>query len=411
MGYLVRMALRNLLRNKRRSALAMISVALAVLLCVFLQGFTGGFISSIVRNYTKNETGHIRITSRDYLARSDMMPVDALVANPAAIERTIEASPALAGQISLVTERIRFGVLLENAGHNASAVAIAGDPKREESLLYLQRSIKDGRYIAGPGETIMGAGLASDLKLSVGESLKVVSEASDGSLQLKKLKIVGIFRTGVSALDDATFQIPIEDAKRFLRTGGGTQSIIVMLNNYRRAQAVAAKIESLLADPNLAVTPWTAIGDYPKLVELEERLINYIVLVVLFLGAFIITNIMMMIVLERRREIGILKSMGLSNGQVLVLFLWEGIFLGLWGSLVGAAGGLALNILFHARGMDFSAAMSSLDYPVDNVIHTVVDVPLTLAVVALGAAVAGVVSLLPSRRAARMNVVDSIKSV
>ncbi len=121
-----------------------------------------------------------------------------------------------------MTERISFGVLLENKGYNKSAVALAGDPQTEESLLYLQRSIlPGGHYIEGPGQTIIGAGLADDLKLSVGDSLKVVSQASDGSLQLKKFRITGIFETGVSTLDGKVFQIPILDAKAFLRTGEG----------------------------------------------------------------------------------------------------------------------------------------------------------------------------------------------
>ena len=94
-----------------------------------------------------------------------------------------------------MTERISFGVLLENKGYNKTAVALAGDPGTEESLLYLQRSLlPGGRYIDGSGQTIIGAGLAADLKLAVGDMLKVVSQASDGSLQLKKLRIVGIFR-------------------------------------------------------------------------------------------------------------------------------------------------------------------------------------------------------------------------
>jgi putative ABC transport system permease protein len=412
MGYLLRMALRNIWRNTRRSILAMTSVGLAVLLCVFLQGFIGGYVASVVKNYTKNETGHIRITSTQFLERGEFLPVDTLVPDPAAVEAKIAAEGSIREKIAVFTERFRFGVLLENQGNNASAIALAGDPRVEAGLLALQRCVREGgRYIGGPGQTILGAGLARQLKLSVGDALKVVTEASDGSLQMKKFRIVGLFQTGVTAMDDSVFQIPLEDAKSLLRTGGGAQSILIMLKDYRDSGAVAARLRELLADPALAVLPWTAIGDYPRLIQFQERAFNYLLLVVLFLGAFIVTNIMMMVVLERRREIGIIKSLGFSNAEVLALFSWEGIILGLWGSLAGAALGLGVNLFLHLRGLDFGSALGSLSFPLDNVIYPRIDIPATLGIVALGALIAGLASLLPSRRAARMSVVQAIKSV
>ncbi len=412
MGYLLRMATRNLWRNKRRSALAMVSVALATLLCLFLQGLLGAFTASFVKNFTKNETGHIRITTRDFSGRADLLPVDAMIPDPAAIESKIRFSAALAGEIKLMTERISFGVLLENKGYNKNALALAGDPVTEESLLYLQRNVlPGGHYIDGPGQTIIGTELADDLKLSVGDRLKVVSQASDGSLQLKKFTIAGIFRTGVSTLDDRVFQIPLLDAKSFLRTGGGAQSIIIMLDDYHHAARVASRISALLDDPTLAVTPWTAIGDYGRLMQIEEKIFNVLFVVVLFLGAFIITNIMTMVVLERKKEIGILKSMGFAKREVLFLFLWEGVFLGIWGSLIGGSLGFLLDVALHFKGVDFTSYFKSLEFPLDNVLYWTVDVPVAVGIVALGSAISGLVSIIPSLRAARMNAVDAITSV
>ena len=141
MGYLIRMAMRNIWRNRRRSLLAVLSVAMASLLCLFLQGLLGGFQGSLVKNFTKNETGHIRITTKDFADRAELMPVDAMIPDPQTIESVIRSSPAIADRIKVMTERISFGVLLENKGFNKNAVALAGDPAVEGNLLYLQRSI------------------------------------------------------------------------------------------------------------------------------------------------------------------------------------------------------------------------------------------------------------------------------
>jgi putative ABC transport system permease protein len=157
--------------------------------------------------------------------------------------------------------------------------------------------------------------------------------------------------------------------------------------------------------------PWTAIGDYPKLIQLQAAILNVMFVVVLFLGAFIITNIMTMVVLERRREIGILKSMGFSPREVLVLFLWEGIFLGIWGSLAGGTIGFLLNVLLHYTGVDFTSMFKALEFPLDNVLYWTIDAPVAIAVVVTASIISGLVSIIPSLRAARMNVVDAIKSV
>ncbi len=412
MVYLIRMAVRNLLRNKRRSGLAFLSVALSVLLCVVMEGLMGGYLSSLVKNYTKNETGHIRITTAEFASRAEFRPVDTLVGDPAAIEAKIMADPALRQKIEFMAQRITFGVLLEHEGKNKVALAIAGDPQTERRLLYFQQSIEaGGRYIEGPGETIVGSRLAADLGENVGDTLKVVTTASDGSLQLAKFKIVGLFKSGITSFDDRIFQIPLADAKRFLRTGGGTQEILIMLRDYHEAAPVAKEITVLLHDPKLAVVPWTAIGNYAQLMDFQQRVMNYMLVIVLFLGAFIITNIMTMVVLERKREIGILKSMGLARGEMLLLFLWEGIFLGLFGSLIGAGVGYGINVILHFRGVDFGAALGSVGLPLDNVVHWTLDPSFAVGTVLLASAIAGLVSVIPSMRAARMSATEAMKSV
>ncbi len=406
------MGLRNLRRNRRRSLLAFLSVGLSVMLCVVLQGFLGGFLGSMVKNYTKNETGHIRITTEGFVSRAEFFPVDENIPDPASIERKLIGDRAVNDEIALMTERISFGVLLENEGLNKNAMALAGDPTTEKQLLYLQRSIRPGgRYIEASGETIVGDKLAADLHLDAGSLLKVVTQASDGSLQLKKFRIVGIFKTGVASFDDRIFQIPLEDAKQFLRTGGGVQQIIIMLKDYRDAGRVAGEIRTLIADKTIAVQPWSDIGTFPAYFQMASRIYNYIYLFVLFLGAFIITNIMMMVVLERRKEIGILKAMGFSRHQILALFVWEGVFLGVWGSVAGAVAGVGINLLTRINGVDVGSFSGAIEFPMDNVIYFQLNLPVVLGIVALGAVIAGLMSFLPSRRAARMNVVDAIKSV
>ncbi|MBD3344956.1 MAG: FtsX-like permease family protein [Chitinivibrionales bacterium] len=413
MLYLLKMAFRNINRNRRRSILAFTSVAISIAAVTFFRGFAGGVIQSIVKNSTKNETGHIRITTTGFQEKSRFFPVTENISAPGTIIKKIKNDPQTGNKLDIITERINIGVLLNNRGLNKSAVGLAGDPEVEKELLLLQNSIiGDGRYIKNERETIVGTGIAGALNLSVGDTLKVMTRGADYALHLRKFTVVGLFQTGLNMLDDRIFQIPLDDAKKLLRTGGATQQIVIMLKDYKKSEAVAANIRNLLSNrDNLSVVSWTENGEWGAMVKMSSAIYNYVYFFIAFLGAFIITNIMMMVVLERRKEIGILKSMGITNREVMLLFLCEGMILGLIGSLVGMVVGMAINTWFAFKGLDMSSMMGGFNFPMDSVLYFDISPLSVVYVLMIGIIVSAAVSVLPSWRASRMNAVDAIKSV
>ncbi len=415
MNWIFDMARRNIRRNKRRTILAATSIALAVMLMTALGGMMAGILDNMVRNLTRSDMGHVRIVSQGFVSRSRFMPVDELVPDPEAVKAAITAIPDLPGKLVTVTDRLMFGTLLSNGPSTKAAVGFAGDPAAEAGLMDLDRSIVEGRYIAGPGETILGSKLAKDLGFTVGGSMLVVTQGADYGLHIKRFTIVGLFASGLNQLDGSFFQVPIADAKTFLRTNGGSQQVLVMLDDYRKAGLAADRIREALATlpgaADLLVQPWTEVGEYPALINMMESMYSYMFIVIAMLGAFIITNILMMVVLERKREIGILKAMGLRRREVLGMFLAEGALMGAIGSGIGAVLGLVICWIFSIYGIDFSDAMASMTMPIDPIFYTRFELVNGLRMFALGFLVSIVMSITPSRRAASMNAVDAIKSV
>jgi len=448
MNWIFDLALRNIQRNRRRTLLAVISIALSVALTTFLNGFTSGVLRNMVKNITKNESGHIRIATEGFVQRSRFMPLDELVADPEQLIQEIMAIPEVNKEIAVIAPRIAFGTLLSNGPKTIAAYGVAGDSTTETQVLNMNRSIVQGRYLEKKGEIILGERAAASLGLSVGDRIRIVTQGADYSLRLRRFSIVGLFSTGVPQMDRSFFQIPLEDAQEFLRTGGGVQQILVLLKDYTQADRISAilkqelpksgfpiagismaggvkadatkadtakadatKAEGANTDGALQIQSWTEIGEYPRLIKLMETIYFWIDLVITFLGAFIISNIMMMVVLERKREIGILKALGLNRRETLGLFLTEGALMALIGSGIGTLLGFLLCWLFSVYGIDFSSAMGSLTFPVDPVFYAVVDPAGIAAMFVLGLAVSMVVSYLPSRRAALLDPVDAIKSV
>ena len=408
------MAVRNLGRNRRRTFLASLSVFIAILLIVFLDGFTTGLLDSMTRNLTKNTTGNVNVTTAAWRARERFMPASASIADTAAVAKAIRATPGLEGDISLVAERIRFGVILSSASGTKAAVGIAGDPSTERHLLMLDRSLlPGGAYFDAPGTAIVGEKLAATLGLKVGDTLKVVTEKADRGLGFKKFRISGLFHTGVEAFDGAMFQVGLDDARDLLGLSAGASQVLVMLKDYRGSDRAARLIDASLRSAgfgNLSVKSWTSQGDTAQMISMLGSIYFWIWIVVAFLGAFIIANVMMMVVLERRHEIGILKSMGMTGRRILGLFLAEGTMLGVIGSVAGVILGCLLNAWLGVKGMDFSKNLGALSMPLDTVIHPVVHLGRAVAIFGLGVVAAVVVAYLPARSAARMDPIDTIRS-
>ena len=407
-------ATRNLLRNKRRSALAATSVFLSILMIIVLQGFTNGFLDSMVRNYIKNETGHINIATVGYRERTRFMPVDEFIENSPALAESIRAAVAAKDPGAIVAERIRFGVLLSSESGTKEAMAIAGDPDVERKLLMLDtRIVPGGAYMNSAGETIVGETLADDLGLKVGDTLKVVTQKADGGLGFRKLRISGLFKTGVNSLDGMVFQMSLQDARMLLGMDNGAQQISVTLSGMREVAAMTRLVQGIVdaqGNGKLSVLPWTSIGEYPKMIQLMNIVYYWIFLIVALLGSFIIANVMTMVILERKREIGILMSMGMPRGKILNLFLAEGTMLGLIGSLAGTAIGVGLIMILARKGFDMTSAMAGFSWPLDNVIYPSVTPGTVFMGIVMGTAVSAAISYLPSRRAARMAPVDAIRS-
>lgn len=408
------MAIRNLGRNRRRTFLTALSVAIAMLLVMFLYGLVNGLMDNLIRNALKNDLGHLNVTTTSYRQREKFMPVAEYIGEADKVAASLAASPSLQGQVSLVEERIRFGVLLSSGPKTKAALCVAGDPVKERSLLMLDRNVSEGSYLAGPGEALIGAGIAKDLGLKVGDSLRVVTQKADYGLGFKKFRIAGVFLTNVNSLDGSLFQIGLEDARELLGMPGGATQIIVMLKDRNLAVKDAELASASLAAagfPGLSVQPWQKGGGIVSLFPLMEGIYYWIYVIVAFLGAFVIANVMMMVVLERKKEIGILKAMGMPRREILYLFLLEGTLLGALGSVVGVGLGLGLDWLLSVVGMDFTAAMASFSWPMDNIVYAEANPLAALALLVLGMAVAAVIAFLPSRSAARMDPVEAIRSV
>ncbi|MFN3550249.1 MAG: ABC transporter permease, partial [Endomicrobiia bacterium] len=421
MDSLFKIALRNLKRNKRRSLLAIVSVTLAIMFVIILQGLVDGMIENMIKNSTKNDTGHIRIMHKEYFKKIHSLPIRYVVLEPQKVIEHILTNKIIKQKIYLITERIKFPVLISFKANNKTAICIAGDIEKEKSLLMLDKFIVEGRYLSGKTvnlnnkkyyEIIVGKKFADILGLKVGDTFSVILQNIELGVSIPSFYVVGVFNTGLNILDENIFMINLHDAKKILKTRGASQEIFIMLKRYKDAKKISNIINSILNQndefKDLVSVDWKESG-FLRMMEQALQIYNLLYITVTILGAFIITNIMMMVVLERKYEIGILKSMGLKNFQILKLFTLEGTILGSIGSFCGIILGIIICIPLSIYGIDFSSSMSNMNFPMDNVIRWVINVSSIIVSMFMGIVVSAIMSLIPSRYASKMKIVDAIK--
>ena len=403
-----KLALRNVLRNKRRSFLTGLSIAFAVMIVIFLWTFVSGMVVGMFNNYVTNSVGHIRVLNTDYLKRETMLPLSRTIPDYQRLIATVERDPA----VKLATGRIKFGVLMDIKGKSKPVLGIGIDPQREEAVLGLSQKMVSGTVLkAGTSETVVGAGLAKELGLKTGDTLTVITQTAHGSLSGLNLKVAGIFSLGIASVDRRTFYLSLDQAQQLLDMDGRVTEIFILIKDPDQAVPVAAGIGRKLP-AGLTAVPWQANGFLFYMTTIIKNLYGAIYAFILLLASFTILNTMFMAVMERTREIGMMKALGMKEGEIGRLITLEALILGIIASLIGAAGGTLLAYYVSTAGIDYTAAFKSIrdiEIPLAYIYRGEFSWLTILTGVLLGVLFSVLASIFPARRAAKMEPTEAMK--
>jgi len=403
-----KLALRNVFRNKRRSFLTGLSIAFAVMVVIFIWTFVSGVVASLFSNYVTGSVGHIRILNVDYLKRESMLPLSRTVPNYQRLIKTLEQDRS----VKLATGRIKFGVLMDIKGKNKPVLGIGIDPQREETVLGLSQKMISGQALkAGTSETVVGAGLAKELGLKTGDTLTVITQTAHGSLSGLNLKVAGIFSLGIASVDNRTFFLPLGQAQKLLDLDGRVTEVFILIKDPDKAVQVAAGLGKKLP-AGLTAVPWQANGFLYFMMSIMKVIYGFIYAFILVLASFTIVNTMFMAVMERTREIGMMKALGMREGEISRLITLEALMLGTLASLIGAGVGTLLAYYISTAGIDYTAAFDKIrdvEIPLSYIYKGEFSWLTILTGFLLGVLFSVLASIFPARRAAKMEPVEALR--
>jgi len=342
MKHLIKLAFKNIFRNKRRTFLTITAVFFATFLVVIFKSFIGGLWDNNINNVIMLETGHIKIANKKYFEKEKVQPLEYYIEHA---QKYIDQLEKLKG-VDFATPRIKTPVMLNLNDKNYYAQLLGIDPEKEKRFNVIHDKIVEGEYLSPDSRGIMvGSGFAEEFGLHIGQKITLLSQTVFNSISVESFKISGIFTYGIKSLDERLMVAPITSVQHLVKMGDGTSEILLLLHDRERSSAVADEVNAILP-PEYTAKPWEKQGNYYNMIKIATQIYNVVYFFFLLLASFVIINTILISVYERAREIGALTAMGMSQGEVLLLFVLEAGILSAIGSFLGSlSGGLVAFVL------------------------------------------------------------------
>ena len=401
---LPRIALRSLIRQPRRTALALSAVTFGAVALMLASGFIDWIFYSMREMTIHAQLGHLQIVRPGYYEAGLADPLRFLLPRSDPVADLVRRQPGVVA----VAPRLHFAGLASRGDTTISFTAEGVDPVAERKLSSAI-TIDQGAALddTDPSGVLFGAGLAHNLGVRVGDAVVLMVSTPSGGVNAVDAKVRGIFSTISKAYDDAALRAPIGLARKLLRVQG-EQTLVVLLDHTSRTDQVLAALRHLLPPAKFQVTPWYRLADfYNKTVALFSKQLAVVRAIVAVIIVLSIANTMVMAVMERTGEIGTAMALGATRREVGIQFVVEGIALGLAGGVLGVVLAFALASAISAIGIPMPPPPGMAQGYLGQIRLTPA---LAAEAVALAAVTALAASIFPALKAARMPIVDALRT-
>ena len=404
LGFESRVATRFLREGRMQTLLIIVGVAAGVAVVAYISALITGLQRNTIEK-TLGAQAHVTLNPRDDAVLAARAPASAganelvqtqpraqrprSISNWQLLVPLLEAMPAVAAVSPMVS-----AAGLAVRGEASKAIALVGvDLDRYDRIVGLRAKVVDGTARLEPGEGIIGRELADDLGVRVGDRVGIVTGGVSDSL-----RVTALVDLGVRELNRRTVIVPLRTAQSLVGLPGGATGLDLTLVDIWSAQRVADDLAARW--PHKAESWQQANAQLVSALNAQSvstAVIRGVVMIVVVLG---IASVLVVSVVQKQREIGILRAMGATQGQVLRIFLLQGAIVGALGSALGVLLAVALIWAFthFVRGSD--------GLPLFNI---TLEPALALRVAAIATACGVLAAVAPARRAARLDPAQAIR--
>jgi putative ABC transport system permease protein len=358
MKNLLIIALRNLFRYKRRTILTSSLIAFGVVLVIVFGGLAISFKTQMIGIVTNTALGDLQIHKRGYVESIDNLPLNITLsaADREAVEQRLKSNPS----VEAYSPRMKFGAMISNYAQTSNIRLSAVYPEMEsrtcpDLVKRIKTDIADPAQFVKPGEILVPENLMKGLSLEVGNDVVILGTNKDGSVNGMTLRIAAMMENvfGPSGKDG---YIHMDDAVSLLRMDAPEiVEIAIHLRSFDKLQQTATQLREGLGGKTspVEVHTWEQLSPFSSIARIVDLLIMVVKVILISIVLVSVLNIMTMSVYERIAEIGTIAAIGTPPGRILVLFLLEGLFLGVLSAAIGTAVGVAIVWLLNSTEINF----------------------------------------------------------
>ncbi len=386
---MIKFLIKGLIRDKSRSRLPIIVVSIGVMLTVWMHAYITGFMGETIEMNARFTHGHVKVMTRAYAEDMDLLPNDLSLLEVSTLKEELsEKFPGMAW-----AARIQFGGLIDAPDEfgetraQGPAVGLGLDLLSEHTMeierLNLNRVIVRGALPQQSGEVLISETFSNFLKIEPGDEITLIGSSMNGSMVMQNFIVSGTLLFGVEILDRGTIIMDIEDARMALDMHDAAGEIIGFFPGGFYDNTLAEKTaevfnESFADDPDEFAPVMKALsqqGTMGTYVQLAEVWSSYISLIFIFAMSLVLWNAGLLGGLRRYGEVGVRLAMGEQKGHVYRTMIFESVFIGIAGSIIGTAIGLLLAWWMQVYGINIEGMMEGASLMMPNRIRARITPP------------------------------------
>ncbi|MEN8125169.1 MAG: FtsX-like permease family protein [Bacteroidota bacterium] len=406
---LLKIAWRNIWRSKTRSAVVIFAVASGLVGGLFASAWMNGMAKQRVANTFSLETAHIQLHHPEFADNFDVKHTITLT------DKKLQEILKVEG-VQAVTSRLKIQAMAATANKNMGVTIVGVNPETEIEVFGLYKKIDsaNGDFFTSKKKNaiVISKALAKELKVKLKSKIILTFQDYNGEITGAAFKVIGMFKTDNSPWDKMHVFVRDNDLRKVVEIPDGqSHEIDILLNDYEQAGVISADLQNRY--PELLSEDWSMIQPYLSFItEYMDIYMGVFMIIILAALGFGIVNTMLMVILERTKELGMLMGIGMNKKRIFFMIMLETIFLALVGALVGEIismflieyyGKVGINISSLAEGME-SVGYSAISYPM---LEPYRYLQITILVILTGI----LASIYPAFKALKLNPADAIRTL
>jgi putative ABC transport system permease protein len=334
--WLFKLAWKNMWRNRHRTIVTISAIFFAVILSIIASSLKDGIFNNLVKNVVSFYTGYIQVHKQGYW---DEQILDN------SFEKTDSLKQKLLNNknIKAVTSRLESFALASSEDITKGCLVIGIEPENEHQITLLKNKLIHGDYLTDSVNAVLLAqGLSERLKLTVGDTVVLIGQGYHGSTAAGKYIVRGIVKFGSPDLNDKALFMPLITAQDFYSAYGMITSQVLSLTETKKLESAALSIRSALGQDYEVMTWEEMIPDVRQHIETDSNNMKYVQGILYLLICFGIFGTLLMMMVERKFEMGMLVAIGMKKSKLIFLLLAESVFTVIAGCVAGMIASIPL---------------------------------------------------------------------